>query len=127
MQQQESARQLARLCLVCIDATQQELPYEEATYLKFLKVDLQERHIKTLFLLTKTDLVAQNMSESQRCLALENRIAQLVKDLDIKDREDVYCLQNYAFPQDQPSEEKIYKKLALNSHQQTAHKPYNDE
>lgn len=77
---------LARVCLVTIDSNA-ELPYEEITYLRFLKVDLIERHIKLLFLLTKTD---QNLlPEAQRCLWLEARIRQLMKDLDLKDRDDV--------------------------------------
>lgn len=44
---------VARVCVVCLDGSA-DLPYEEMTYLRFLKVDLLERHIKLLFLLTKT-------------------------------------------------------------------------
>jgi hypothetical protein len=47
-------KSLARVCLICIDACA-DLPYEELTYLRFLKVDLNERHIKLIFLLTKAD------------------------------------------------------------------------
>ena len=49
------------MCVVCLDSSA-DLPYEEMTYLRFLKVDLLERHIKLLFLLTKSDQQALNES-----------------------------------------------------------------
>lgn len=52
---------LVRVCVVCLDSSA-DLPYEEMTYLRFLKVDLLERHIKLLFLLTKSDQQALNES-----------------------------------------------------------------
>lgn len=40
------------MCLICIDISV-DLGYEDLTYIRFLKVDLNERHIKTLLILTK--------------------------------------------------------------------------
>lgn len=39
---------------MCLDVSV-DLGYEELTYIRFLKVDLNERHIKTIFILTKAD------------------------------------------------------------------------
>jgi hypothetical protein len=83
LQQGPELNARARICLFCIDPTT-ELPYEELTYLRFLKVDLSERHIKTFFILTHTD--RRSLSESHKCLWLEGKLAQTMKELDIKDR-----------------------------------------
>lgn len=99
---------LARVCLICLDATA-ELSYEELTYLRFLKVDLIERHIKLLYLLTKTD--RKQLPEAQHALWVENRIRQVMKDLDLKERDDVIAFHNYCFP------EKENAKLSLHSYQ----------
>lgn len=95
--------------MVCIDATA-DLTYEELTYLRFLKVDLNERHIKMLFLLTKSD--RKNLGESEKCIWLENKIWQMMKDLDIKERDDVIIIENYRFPEEKGEN---HGKIALSS------------
>ena len=63
-----------------------------------------------LFLLTTTE--QQALTESNRCLWLENRIRQIMKEFDVKDRDDVIVFENYCFP---PEKSDHHGKLALSS------------
>ena len=51
-----------------------------------------------LFVLTKTE--AMSLKESERFLWIEGRIKQLMKELDIKDRDDIIIVNSYPFPPD---------------------------
>lgn len=64
-----------------------------------------------LFLLTKTD--QRGLSESQKCLWVESRIRQIMKEFDVKDRDDVIVFENYCFPP--PEKLDSNGKLALQS------------
>lgn len=106
---ESAAGGLARVCIVCLDCSA-DLPYEELTYLRFLKVDLLERHIKLLYVLTNAE--QRGLTESERCLWLDGRIRQVMKELDVKERDDVVVFENYCFP---PEKSDRNGKLALSS------------
>lgn len=67
-----------------------------------------------LFLLTKSD--RKNLAESEKCIWLENKIWQIMKDLEIKDRDDVIIIENYRFPEEKSEN---HGKIALSSFHST--------
>jgi putative ribosome biogenesis GTPase RsgA len=56
--------------------------------------DVREKGIKTFVILTHVDLL-NHMKENDKLRLIDERINMLAKELDIKDRDEFICLENY--------------------------------
>jgi len=80
----------ARVCLVVLDSSV-EVPTDEMTYLKFLRIDMLERGVKTILLLKGT---FNRQGDSWK--RIEAMISHLQAEFEIK-RDDIICMDTMQF------------------------------
>ena len=71
-----------------------KIDFDEINCMKFFLSDIREKGIKSLIVLTHIDKL-KGIKENDKLMLIEERIQTLKKELDIKDRDDFICIENY--------------------------------